>query len=598
MLVNRSECALAYAQASDTEPGQMEADCAQFRGPSVVNPGCAAFYTPPWSRQRYPEVSPPVNLPRLILAIVQQQRPGEESGTLASGLSWSHAVHPSHPYDQFLSLSPTVDVIIRIVRTAQPNQTAIYIQPVSAVEISAKEIRGRISESPPAPAIAVNPSPARHERISRQRSVRSDSPALHPSPSSSSQLCGKLHHLAAISLEELGNLSNSSDSMMAMSFNLALYWPELSFCLRDDTKKERREVVRVTVDHLLVEYLSRERRRQQGVILRCGHLQVDNQLYWSQASAMQQPESGNGFDFPVVLLAQNNPVWPIKNGSGPLLLIKQLDFIRRNALVVIDIGLAASALLHPFTFDIQLEPVFLFVEDHFMFAVVDYLNSFVISATAVPIASGGSSRSNEMVDFPVSEALATVSTLVNLERITVRAISLDLSLRSSVKLYIALDHSPLRLDCFDRSSVLTTPWRLGQTLAMHYVSSALFKAGWVVGSLELLGSPTALARTVTLGLKDFVRLPFQGMMRGPRGLVAGIVHGSASLVSHVTAGTVTSVTQLASSVARNVDRLSFDSDFQLRSEEGRRKRPQGLVQGVSWGLSALGKTLTLFGFCQ
>lgn len=60
-----------------------------------------------------------------------------------------------------------------------------------------------------------------------------------------------------------------------------------------------------------------------------------------------------------------------------------------------------------------------------------------------------------------------------------------------------------------RSCVETTPYRLGQTLAMHYVSSALFKAGWVVGSLELLGSPTALARTVSLGLKDFVRLPYQ-----------------------------------------------------------------------------------------
>lgn len=34
---------------------------------------------------------------------------------------------------------------------------------------------------------------------------------------------------------------------------------------------------------------------------------------------------------------------------------------------------------------------------------------------------------------------------------------------------------------------MTTAYRLGQTLAMHYVSSALFKAGWVVGSLELLG---------------------------------------------------------------------------------------------------------------
>jgi vacuolar protein sorting-associated protein 13B len=40
-----------------------------------------------------------------------------------------------------------------------------------------------------------------------------------------------------------------------------------------------------------------------------------------------------------------------------------------------------------------------------------------------------------------------------------------------------------------------------------------------------------------------------------------------------------------------VDRLSFDSDFQLRSEEGRRKRPQGLAQGIGWGLSALGLSL-------
>jgi len=44
-------------------------------------------------------------------------------------------------------------------------------------------------------------------------------------------------------------------------------------------------------------------------------------------------------------------------------------------------------------------------------------------------------------------------------------------------------------------------------------------------------------------------------------------------------------------VARNIDRLSCDSDFQQRSEEGRRKRPQGLVQGIGLGLSALGLSL-------
>ena len=602
--MNRSECALAYAQASDSEPGQMEIDCGQFRGHyGVVKPSCAAFYTPPWSRQRYPEVSPPTNLPRLMLAIITQQRPDQEFSPCAeTSLSWSHPVHPSHPYDQFLSLSPTIDVIIRIVRTPHPNQTAIYIEPVSAVEISAKDVRGRIeSPLPSSPTTAIvaltnkpNPSPIRRERVIRNKRASSSSSSLaqSPSPSLSSQhICGKLHHLAMVGLEELD--TNSND---LMSYNLALYWPEVSFCFRDDTKKERREVTRITVDHLLIEFLSRERRKQDFIV-RCGHLQVDNQLYWAQ-SAAQASQQANGFDFPVVLLAQSSPTWLAGSGSPSKVtnqLIKQLDFIRENALLVLNLGLAASV-LRPLTFDIQLNPVFLFVEDHFIFALVEYLNSFIISTATLPFVPSSSDgiscgNSSEMVDFPVSEALATLSTLVNLERITVGAISLDLSLRSSVKLYIALDHSPLRLDCFDRTSVLTTPYRLGQTLAMHYVSSALFKAGWVVGSLELLGSPTALARTVTLGLKDFVRLPFQGMMRGPRGLVAGIVHGSASLVSHVTAGTVTSVTQLASSVARNVDRLSFDSDFQLRSEEGRRKRPQGLAQGIGWGLSALGLSL-------
>jgi len=50
----------------------------------------------------------------------------------------------------------------------------------------------------------------------------------------------------------------------------------------------------------------------------------------------------------------------------------------------------------------------------------------------------------------------------------------------------------MKLNVFERSCVMTTAYRLGQTLAMHYVSSALFKAGWVVGSLELLGK-TSLA---------------------------------------------------------------------------------------------------------
>lgn len=34
----------------------------------VLHPKSAAFYTPPWVNQRYPDASPPVNMPRLLIA--------------------------------------------------------------------------------------------------------------------------------------------------------------------------------------------------------------------------------------------------------------------------------------------------------------------------------------------------------------------------------------------------------------------------------------------------------------------------------------------------------------------------------------------------
>lgn len=58
----------------------------------------------------------------------------------------------------------------------------------------------------------------------------------------------------------------------------------------------------------------------------------------------------------------------------------------------------------------------------------------------------------------------------------------------------------------------------------------------MVGSLEILGSPGGLAQALGSGLRDFVSLPFQGLLQGPWGFIVGITHGSASLMKHITAG--------------------------------------------------------------
>lgn len=64
----------------------------------------------------------------------------------------------------------------------------------------------------------------------------------------------------------------------------------------------------------------------------------------------------------------------------------------------------------------------------------------------------------------------------------------------------------------------------------------IFFSGWVVGSLEILGSPGTLAHALGSGIKDFVSMPFQGLLQGPWGFIVGITHGSASLMKHITAG--------------------------------------------------------------
>lgn len=54
--------------------------------------------------------------------------------------------------------------------------------------------------------------------------------------------------------------------------------------------------------------------------------------------------------------------------------------------------------------------------------------------------------------FPerAAELAASLSASISLDRLIIDEVSLDLSLRSSTGLYIALDHSPLKLNLFDR----------------------------------------------------------------------------------------------------------------------------------------------------
>nr|CAD7601716.1 unnamed protein product [Timema genevievae] len=197
--------------------------------------------------------------------------------------------------------------------------------------------------------------------------------------------------------------------------------------------------------------------------------------------------------------------------------------------------------------------------------------------------------SKNSVEAAINPLLQQVSHLELDHHLTSSSSEVHVELQQASK--SSIDHSPLYLALFERHCVVTTAYKLGNTLALHYLYGAIFGVGWVVGSMELLGNPGGLARTLGTGLRDFVYLPYQGILQGPWGFFVGVTHGSASLMKHITAGTLSSVTNFAASVARNLDRLTLDQEHFHRTEEVRRQRPQGVAQGLLQGLTGLGISL-------
>ena len=66
---------------------------------------------------------------------------------------------------------------------------------------------------------------------------------------------------------------------------------------------------------------------------------------------------------------------------------------------------------------------------------------------------------------------------LRLTAFTVDPLWLLISVHSSVRMYIALDRSPLQFTQFSRRSLCTTSYDLDHALTMHYLSGAIFGAG-------------------------------------------------------------------------------------------------------------------------
>lgn len=312
-------------------------------------------------------------------------------------------------------------------------------------------------------------------------------------------------------------------------------------------------------------------------------VQVDNELH-----------SNGEYDFPVILCSEDHEAKQAK----PVVIPNQyqledcLEEVASNALCSIFAEMDAEKWTNIEGLRFKINPIRAYIEDTYINILLDYLMECLpmnlLYQPERTIERIKCAPGQVLVPKLVTQQASYLADPIKFRYIRIEPLHVLLSVHTCMRMYIALDHSPLDFSAFERNHIRSLPIRFGNSLGMHYLSGAIFGGGWVIGSLEILGSPSGLARSVTSGLRDFVSLPVQGLFRGPWGFLVGLTQGSTSLVRNITAGTVNSVTKLATSVARNLDRLTLDTEHVQRTDALRRRRPQGMTEGFTQGLTGLG----------
>ncbi|XP_077207934.1 intermembrane lipid transfer protein VPS13B isoform X2 [Paroedura picta] len=314
----------------------------------------------------------------------------------------------------------------------------------------------------------------------------------------------------------------------------------------------------------------------------CGDLQLDNQLY-----------NKSNFHFPVLLCqGEKNESAQWTKVYNLVVSNKDLEEYSENSFLKLHFTLSEeqNLLFHVNDFSFEMKPARLYVEDTFVYYIKTLFETYLPDSRGT-CCSATANAANRILPERVRQHANALLNPVKLRKLVIQPVSLLVSIHASLKLYIASDHTPLSFSVFERGPIFTTARQLIHVLAMHYAAGALFRAGWVVGSLEILGSPASLVRSIGNGIADFFRLPYEGLTRGPGAFVSGVSRGTTSFVKHISKGTLTSITNLATSLARNMDRLSLDEEHYNRQEEWRRQLPENLGEGLRQGLSRLGISL-------
>ena len=243
---------------------------------------------------------------------------------------------------------------------------------------------------------------------------------------------------------------------------------------------------------------------------------------------------------------------------------------------------------------IAVQPLTLQLEDNLLNRLRCVVASYGTPGTLlVTPTSGGMSGTTSIVTPTAVLAEAERDALpLAVTRLVIESAAFYLNARISLRVLLSCNDSPFRFSRYELQHIYSNWTEVSQTVASRYIMSTIAHVGWLVGSLELIGSPGTFIQNVGRGLRDLVTLPYQGITRSPTWFLLGIGQGTMSFIHHFSSGALGSVTSMASSLSHNMERLSLDPDHVSYQTQQRQERPAThFSTGLMTGASSLGLSL-------
>jgi hypothetical protein len=403
----------------------------------------------------------------------------------------------------------------------------------------------------------------------------------------------------AESFNYLSHLVDSKQLKMNMNFSIQ----HLTLALNDDehlSQTRQIELLRLSGEFVNLK-MKKANANDLYINFNCEHLQLDNQMYAlsNQEKEVYDTENAHKYDFPVIFMPREyrtqeasraEPGAKEQNKTKPsnkfielkLRLMRHFELVESIENEAGEIELHANKQdeqpisMRLSSIDLLVQPFDIYLEDSLIYSLLrlsveflgyisfdseinDQLQNVKRNATNAML---GQKEAHYYNLICRDELSGLTRPALAITKMHIGRIDAAVSLQSSTKIFIATYGMPILFDEFNLVGmpllIVTMPQLLKQ-LTSHYVTSLVLRAGWMLGSLDLIGSPTAFVQQLSNGIVDFVRMPYRGLREhGPSGFLVGFSSGSLSLIRNLSAGTITSLTSFASFLSRNMDILSMD----------------------------------------